>query len=171
MQGFMRVRNNSWSLTLIALGVLGVGLPLLLARPVLGGGVRGPADPIGESVLIAQQATDVTKYLLTLATGIVGLVGFLMSEKLTTYWQGLTRSRRQWVVVGVVLSLLSVWTGLVVLWTVLDLTTLKLVRDQLDRIMWLHVVEVLEISLGVLVVALAVLPEVLTREGHGHVKY
>src|SRR5213080_4173276 len=122
MQGFMRVRADAWSLAFIAVGVLGVGLPVLVARPVLTGGLQGPTDPVGESLLIAQQASDVTKYLLTLATGIVGLVGFLISEKLTTYWHALTRSRRLWVVVGVVLSLVSVWTGLVVLWMVLDLT-------------------------------------------------
>jgi hypothetical protein len=170
MQTFMRARLNSWSLTLVALGVTGVVFPIALAGPVLFGGVQGPTDPVGESVLIAQQATDVTKYLLTLATGIVGLVGFLMSEKLTTYWGGLTRSQRQWVVVGVVLSLVSVWTGLVAMWMVLDLTMMKLVRDQLDRIMWLHIVEVLELSFGVLLVALAVLPEVLKHERPGHVQ-
>ena len=146
---------------------IGVAVPLVLAWPVLTMSGQGTTDPIGESLLIAQQAIDVTKYLLTLATGIVGLVGFLLSEKLTTYWGRLTPSRRQWVVVGVVLALISVWTGLVALWTVLDLTAMKLVRTQLDRIMILHVIEVIELSLGVGVISGAVLPEVLTPEGHG----
>jgi hypothetical protein len=151
--------------TIVALGLVGIVLPVVLAWHVLVGSLKGSADPVGESLLIAQQATDVTKYLLTLATGIVGLVGFLMSEKLTTYWKSLTASRRRWVILGAFLALISVWTGLVTLWTILDLTTMRLVRNQLDLVMWLHVIDVMELSLGVFVICGAVIPVVLAQDG------
>ena len=138
---------------LIALvGVAAIGIPLVLAWPLIVG-FEGRADtlPIQPHEL-TEQVADITKYMQGLATSVLGLIGFLLSQRVSNYWNQLSIARRVVVVAGALLCAVSICVGLLQFWAILSLSADGVVRSGLSRVLMLSVVQAMQLGLGVLMI-------------------
>ena len=128
------------------------GIPLLLAWPLVVG-FEGAADavPIAPHDL-ANQVADVTKYMQGLATSVLGLIGFLLSQRVSNYWDRLSPSRRALVIAGAFLCALSICVGLIQYWVILSLSADGVVRSGLSRVLVLSIIQAGQLGLGVLMI-------------------
>jgi hypothetical protein len=121
-------------------------------------GREGNLDPtIDVTTSLAGQATDATQLLISLATGILGLLGFLFSEKVSTYWKDSTPAQRDWIIVGAAATCVSIATGLLTIWAIMSLSADGAVRDGLQHIVMMQVLELIELGFGLGVIALVAL--------------
>jgi hypothetical protein len=128
--------------------VLAAVVPVIVGLCVFHG-ITGLSDnPKPEAIDLANQVAGTTQYLLTLGTAVIGLVGFLMSEKVSGYWHGLTTSDHRSVLTGIIIVLLSLWTGLMALVSVLWLSRDAGVVIGLPYVLTLSFMQVLELALG-----------------------
>jgi len=116
-------------------------------------GIEGPSEHIASQEL-ATQSLGGTEHLQTLAVAVLGLVGFLLSERLTPYWGLLSPTRRQLVGAGAVATVLSIVIGFIARLSVLSLSADSAVRAGLGVLIWLMGLQVLSLALGLLLIAM-----------------
>jgi hypothetical protein len=92
-----------------------------------------------------------------LATSVLGLIGFLLSQRVSNYWDRLSTRRRLLVIAGAFLCGVSICVGLLIYWTVLSLSADGVVRSGLPQVLLLNFIQALELCLGVLLIGSTVL--------------
>jgi len=135
-----------------ALLALALGWPVSVTWSLIHG-FEGRADNIPmPPAELAKQVVDATQYLQGLATSVLGLIGFLLSERVSTYWQKLTAVRKRLVMLGALLCGLSICVGFAVHVAVLSLSADEVVRDGVARVLRLSLFQAAELALGVLLI-------------------
>lgn len=133
--------------------VLLSGLAILLAVPLWHGDV-GLGDPTIEvTTRLSSQLVAITTSLQALATASLGLLAFLFSEKVSSFWEKATPNQRKAVLVGGIIILSSVITGLVTQWGIVSTIADAHVRARTQRVLLLQVIEGGELAAGFLVVS------------------
>jgi hypothetical protein len=132
----------------------GLGVPLVLDWPlIIGYEGAGPLDrPPTEPHQLAEQVIEITKYLQGLATSVLGLIGFLLSQRVSTYWDRLSGPRRAMVVAGAFLCGLSICVGLFQYWAILSLSADRVVRIGLPPVLIVSIIQAAQLGLGVLMI-------------------
>jgi hypothetical protein len=143
-------------------GVALFAVPLLLAVPVYRG-LEGVFvdDPMPTAGDLAKLAAESTEYLVTLATGVLGLFGLLMSEKISELKDRLRPRWRKVAVVGAISCAASLWTGFVALQVILQATADAVVRFALGWVKWFHLLQLVEIAIGFALLGSSVLSTLL----------
>lgn len=141
-----------WRFLLTALVLVALGTPLYLAWPLVVGFEGKVDDPAMPPQQLVQQVADTTKYLQGLATSVLGLIGLLMSERVSTYWHRLSSGRRRLVIVGGLLCACSICVGFVTQWTILSLSDDNVVRSGLPHVLPLNLIQATELAVGVLLI-------------------
>jgi hypothetical protein len=118
-------------------------------------------DPMPTAGDLAKLAAESTEYLVTLATGVLGLFGLLMSEKVSELNDRLRPRWRRVAVVGAVACAASLWTGFVALQVILQATADAVVRFALGWVKWFHLVQLVEIATGFALLGSSVLSTLL----------
>jgi hypothetical protein len=145
--------------------IVALGVSSYLVWP-LWQGIETQSDPSWEvTTTLANQLTEVTKLLLGLATGTLGLLGFLFSDKVSTFWERSTPAQRTLTVLGAAFALSSIFTGLLTTWGVASLTADQNVRGGLPRVVTLQMIEIGELAAGFLLIAIVALLA-LTKDDH-----
>jgi hypothetical protein len=137
-----------------ALFVAALGGPLYLALPLVVGFEAKVDNQVISPHELVEQVTDTTKYLQTLATSVLGLIGLLMSERVSTYWLKLSSGRRQFVVIGGLLCAFSIYVGFVTQWTVLSMSDDNVVRSGVPKLLPLNLIQAAELAAGVLLIGI-----------------
>lgn len=139
-------------LLILLVAAAAFGVPLALAWPYVVG-YEGTGDVITIAPHeLANQVTDITKYMQGLATSVLGLIGFLLSQRVSTYWNRLSPPRRAVVIAGALLCGLSICVGLIQYWVILSLSADGAVRSGLDRVVLLSIIQAAQLGLGVLMI-------------------
>lgn len=142
--------NVSWRRVALALGAALASLFPLVVLVFMVRGLEGSLDePMATSEELARLSVDATQYLVTLATAVLGLLGFLMSEKLLDFGRSLQPRSRHILAYGAVATGFSLWTGFVVIQVVLRDAAYGVIRLGLDWVLWLHFLQVAELAIGV----------------------
>jgi hypothetical protein len=102
---------------------------------------------------LAEQVLESTKTLLGLGTGVLGLLGFLFSDKISSYWERSGPYHRQAVLIGAAMACVSIATGLVTLWATITMSAAGVMRHGLDRLALLQTVQIGELGFALLLVA------------------
>lgn len=140
-----------------ALGGLALALfTAKLAVPLWTGRV-GAGDPPELTSPLTEQALTVTRDLNILATGTLGLLGFLFSDKISSFWQRSSTGQRHLIVGGALLCVCALLTGLLTSWAIASVTADGLVRVQLKRLIVLQALEAAEIAAGFLLISVVAL--------------
>ncbi len=132
-----------------------MGVNGAIAYPMLRG-VETVADPSPTVThRLADQATGITKDLVSLALAVVGALSFLFSDKVSAYWRVSSDSQRRSILLGGLLCLGSVLSGLLTSWGILSLSADENVRAGLHRLLALQAFELLELAIGLGLIAYA----------------
>lgn len=139
-------------------------LPAILALPIARGLENVIVDrPKATAGDLAATAMTATQYLVGLAGGVLGLLGLLMSDKVSNFSRRLGPRWRGVVAAGFLACAVSLWTGFVTLQLILRATADAVVRVSLERILWLHLFQFLELAVGLALIGGAVLWRIVLR--------
>jgi hypothetical protein len=153
------LRLPSWIVVVLAVGLFA---GVALAVPVFVGLESRVRDkPAAPPADLARQALSATQYLVTLATAVLGLIGLLLSEKLTNVRERLDERSRSRVFAGATVTGLSLLTGFMAMWVILRASADKLMRAALDWVLWLNLAQLVELGLGMALIGWSVLKATL----------
>jgi len=134
--------------TLLVLIVIAVGV----AYP-LWTGQLDVADPdFAQASKLADQLEAISSNLQLLATGALGLLGFLFSEKVSQFWKNAEPKQRNGILFGGALLLSSVMTGLITHWAIASVIIDARVRGSAPTMLLLQGLQTVELAIGVLFV-------------------
>lgn len=148
----------------IALGVvfiLAFIVPIVLFVPVHIGLKGAFVDsPKATAEDIARLAIGATQYLVTLATALFAAVGLMITGKISDLPHSLTWGWRITLTIALALLGLSLWTGFTVHQLILQAAADGVIRPALDRVLWLHMLQLIELA-----VAVALVGSTIVRHG------
>ena len=149
----MRVRVSVLRIGFLGLCVL-VIVHAIIAVPIMRG-LEVMQDVGADSAFrLAAQLIDATKTLLGLATGVLGLMGFLFSDKVSTYWQRSSRRQQDLILLGGAAACCSIITGLLAMWALMSLSADSTVRGGIPRVLALQVLELAEVGTGLVLLTI-----------------
>ncbi len=114
-------------------------------------------SPKAPATDLSDLAIGATEYLVTLAAALFGLVGLMMSGKISDMPRDLSPKWRMAIAAGVVLLALSLWTGFTVHQLVLESAADAVVRYTLDRTLGLHLLQLVELAAAVILIGSAII--------------
>lgn len=151
---------------LIVLGglIAVVSLPAWIAFPAWTA-TTTVADPNPEATSrLAERLSSTTESLQALATAMLGLIGFLFSDKVSRYWATATDKQRRAVVAGAMLLAASILTGLVTQWAITSAFVDGTVYTFAARLVGLQAIQAAELGAGTALIAAVGILTALRRD-------
>jgi hypothetical protein len=143
----------------------GILLPGAIGYAAIAGIEGTVEDPRADQHELAGQMSETTAYLQALATGILGMMAFLLSDRISAYWSHLSQPRRKAVAWGGVLCTSSLGTGFVIHWAVLSLLADNVIRGGMDRLLVLSALQGGELTAGLIAIGTPLVSAILMTEG------
>lgn len=134
------------------LTLLAVSCAILLVYPLWKGQLAQADRDAAAAGRLVEHLMGITSNLQVLATGVLGLLGFLFSDKVSHYWKVSTRQERNVLLVGATSLIASIITGLLTHWAMASALVDGTVISSAERVVLLQVVQLLELGAGVVLV-------------------
>lgn len=137
---------------------VGLVLPvMLISRNLLNPGGLPVDEPLTTAADIARLSLESTKYLVSLTTAVLGLLGLLAAQKLPSLKAPLGARERWAFGFGAVLLGLSLWAGFTAHHVAVAAAADGIVRASVPRMLWLQRLQVFELGLGVFFIGIPML--------------